>query len=223
MFQITIFSPLHYDVLIINAFQLPRILLLCHTDCTQTLSNALAGTDYIVNLQDFFSRDFTVTFLPKQANSTENVITIADDHVFEGREYFRLRISAVRPIGQAAQFFVAQAGVNNTFVDISIEDDDSKSSTSSNCSVFKIAYYKCSVRLLKSQLFLVAVQVNWTISRAISVTEGDVVELRGKAFGLYANEVAIGVDCSETIATDVEPGMDTISVTDASMLLVRVV
>ena len=69
------------------------------------------------------------------------------------------------------------------------------------------------------------IQVNWTISRAISVTEGDVnvVRLRGAAFGAYSIEVAIGVDCSETIATDVEPGMDTISVTDASMLLVGVV
>ena len=44
------------------------------------------------------------------------------------------------------------------------------------------------------------------------------VRLRGEAFGIYANEVAIGVDCSETIATDVEPGMDTISSTDASRL-----
>ena len=49
------------------------------------------------------------------------------------------------------------------------------------------------------------------------------VELSGEAFGMYANEVAISVDCSETVATDVEPGMDTISVTDASMLLVGVV
>ena len=70
---------------------------------------------------------------------------------------------------------------------------------------------------------LVVIQVNWTISRAISVTEGDVVRLRGEAFGVYADEVVIGVECSETIATDVEPGMDTISVTDASMLLVGVV
>ena len=67
------------------------------------------------------------------------------------------------------------------------------------------------------------VQVNWTISRAITVTEGDVVRLRGEAFGIYADEVVIGVECSETIATDAEPGKDTISVYDASMLLVGVV
>ena len=67
-------------------------------------------------------------------------------------------------------------------------------------------------------LLLVVIRVNFTTSRAISATEGDVVRLRGQAFGIYANEVAIGVDCSETIATDVEPGMDTISGTDASTL-----
>ena len=55
------------------------------------------------------------------------------------------------------------------------------------------------------------------------MTEGDVVELRGEAFGTYENKIEIGVECSKTIATDVEPGMDTISVTDASMLLVGVV
>ena len=72
-------------------------------------------------------------------------------------------------------------------------------------------------------LLPVVVRVNFTVSRAISVTEGDVVRLCGEAFGIYANKIAIGVECSETIATDVEPGMDTISVTDASMLLVGVV
>ena len=88
--------------------------------------NTLAGSDYIVNLQDFTSKNFTVTFLSKQASSTEHVIHIADDHIFEGREYFRLRLSAIRPIGQAAQFFVPQTGFENTFVDTCIEDDDSK-------------------------------------------------------------------------------------------------
>ena len=51
------------------------------------------------------------------------------------------------------------------------------------------------------------------------MTEGDVVRLRGEAFGVYADEIAIGVDCSETIATDVEPGMDTISDTDDASTL----
>ena len=69
-------------------------------------------------------------FLAKQANSTDHVINIADDRVFEGREYFRLRLSAIRTIGQAEQFYAPQTGFENTFVDISIEDDDSKSSRS---------------------------------------------------------------------------------------------
>ena len=72
-------------------------------------------------------------------------------------------------------------------------------------------------------ILLIVIQVNFTTSRAISVTEGAVVRLSGEAFGIYADKIAIGVDCSETIATDVEPGMDTISGTDASMLLVGVV
>ena len=90
-----------------------------------------AGTDYVVNFQDISSQNFTVNFLSKQANSTEQVIIIANDQFFEGREYFRLRISAVRPIGQAAQLYIPQAGVTNSFVDISIENNDSKSSSSS--------------------------------------------------------------------------------------------
>ena len=79
----------------------------------------------------------------------------------------------------------------------------------------------CLVHLIF--LFLIVVQVNFTTSVAISVTEGAVVRLRGEAYGIYANAIAIGVECSETIATDVEPGMDTTSGTDASMLLVGVV
>ena len=77
--------------------------------------------------------------------------------------------------------------------------------------------------LTSDALLLVVVQVKFTTSQAISVTEGEVVRLRGEAFGIYADEVVIGVECSETIATDVEPGTDTISGNDASMLLVGVV
>ena len=94
------------------------------------IAHTLTGSDYIVNLQDIASRNFTVTFLSKQANSTEHVIQIVDDSTSEEKEYFRLRISAVRPIGQAAQFFISEPGVNETFVDIAIEDNDSKSSSS---------------------------------------------------------------------------------------------
>ena len=91
------------------------------------IADTLAGSDYIVNLQDSASRTFTVNFYSKREHSTEHVIRIADDLISEEWEYFRLRINAVRPIGQAAQFFVPQAGVNKTFVDIAIEDKDSKS------------------------------------------------------------------------------------------------
>ena len=78
-----------------------------------------------------------MTFLSKQANSTEHVIPIADDPSFEGREYFRLQLSAIRIIGQAEDFYVPQDGFENTFVDVNIEDDDSKSSSSScaNCTL----------------------------------------------------------------------------------------
>ena len=74
------------------------------------------------------------------------MITIAEDSIFEGREYFRLRINAVRPIGQAAQFFIPQDGANNTFVDISIEDDDSKLSSSSYA-IKTQNYHECMLGL----------------------------------------------------------------------------
>ena len=54
------------------------------------------------------------------------------------------------------------------------------------------------------------------------MTEGDgvILSLSGEAFGIYANEIAIGVICAEVIATDVEPGMDNITSTDTSMVFV---
>ena len=84
------------------------------------------GRDYLVNIQNPLSRTFTVTFQSKQANSTENVIVVADDSILEGTETFRLRIVAARFIGQAATIFRAQDGLNNTVVDVIIEDNDSK-------------------------------------------------------------------------------------------------
>ena len=85
-----------------------------------------AGRDYLVNLQNLSSRIFTVVFQSKQANSSENVIDIAEDEIFEGREYFRLRIVAARFSGQAAALFKPQDGLSNTFADVNIADDDSK-------------------------------------------------------------------------------------------------
>ncbi len=84
------------------------------------------GTDYIVNVQNSQSRTFTVTFQSKQANSSENVIQLADDNIIESTEAFRLRIVAARFIGQAAIIFRAQDGLTNTIADVTIEDDDCK-------------------------------------------------------------------------------------------------
>ena len=85
-----------------------------------------AGNDYLVNTQNLSSRIFTVVFQSKQASSSEHVIEIANDQIFEGREDFRLRIVAVRFNGQAAALFRAQNGMTSTFVDVNIQDDDSK-------------------------------------------------------------------------------------------------
>ena len=85
-----------------------------------------AGIDYLANPQNRLSRIFTVVFQSKQANSSEHVIEIADDQILEGSESFRLRIVAARFSGQAAILFRAQDGLNNTFADVNIADDDGK-------------------------------------------------------------------------------------------------
>ena len=84
------------------------------------------GSDYLVNIQNPSSRTFTVTFQSKQANSSESVIVVADDSMFEGTEAFRLRIVAARFFGQAAAIFRVTAGLTNTVADVIIEDDDCK-------------------------------------------------------------------------------------------------
>ena len=84
------------------------------------------GFDYIVNSQNPSSRTFTVTFQSKQANSTENDIVFANDDIVEGTEAFHLQIVAARFIGEAATIFRAQDGLNNTFADVIIEDNDCK-------------------------------------------------------------------------------------------------
>ena len=82
------------------------------------------GIDYIVNIQDPSSRTFTVTFQPQQLNSTEHVIQISDDAIFENMEHFRLRIHALRFIGVAANRFRVQPGVISSFAEIAIKDND---------------------------------------------------------------------------------------------------
>ena len=84
------------------------------------------GKDYLINLEDPSSRIFTVVFQSKQANSTEHVIQLAHDDIYEGSESFRLRIVAVRFVGQAANHFTVTDGLNNTYVNVIIEDDDSE-------------------------------------------------------------------------------------------------
>ena len=67
--------------------------------------------------------------------------------------------------------------------------------------------------------FLPVIIVNWTISQLINVTEGEGVEVRlsGEALGHYANPISIGVVCTESISTGVEPGMDNVVCTDTSI------
>ena len=86
-------------------------------------------SDYIVSTVNLSTRDFSVVFQSQQSNSSEFVLVTVDDDILEGMEYFRLRIIGMRFTGQASQFFRPQDGVNNTFVDVIIEDNDCKPSS----------------------------------------------------------------------------------------------
>ena len=77
-----------------------------------------------MNLQNPVSRNFTVSFLPLQANSTENIIQLSDDDIFEGTESFGLRIAEARFSGQAAEIFRANDTLTNAFAEVNIADDD---------------------------------------------------------------------------------------------------
>ena len=81
------------------------------------------GDDYIVNIQNSSSKTFTVAFQSKQANSTEHVIRIVDDNIYEGIESFRLRILRARFIGQAAELFTPE-DLTNIFATVNIADND---------------------------------------------------------------------------------------------------
>ena len=54
------------------------------------------------------------------------------------------------------------------------------------------------------------VEVNFTTSQPITVTEGDGVNvtLRGEAFGFYANPIEIGVICVPVDVSDGAAGKD---------------
>ena len=88
------------------------------------LKHFITGTDYLVNLTSPLSRIFSVSFLPLQANSTENTIQLSDDGIFEGTESFRLRIDQARFSGQAAEIYRADPTLTNAFADVNIVDDD---------------------------------------------------------------------------------------------------
>ena len=85
-----------------------------------------AGTDYIVNTLNNSSRTFTVTFLPKQNKSNEHVIQMVDDNILENKEYFIIRIHAIRFIGGAATRFTISSEANRSFAVVVIQDDDSE-------------------------------------------------------------------------------------------------
>ena len=177
-------------------------------------------SDYIVNIQNSQSRTFTVSFLSKQANSSENVIQLADDNLFERTEAFRLRIVAARFFGQAAAIFRAQGGLSNTIAEVTIEDDDCKF-MNTPCSITVNFVCKESKRgpiiICMSCMFSpTVVEVSWNISEPIEVTEGvrDPPELFAQVFGVYDSPIEIGVVCEGVTATGVPPGADTISSTD---------
>ena len=69
---------------------------------------------------------FTVVFQRNQTNSYEHNIVLSEDHIYEGSEYFRLRIVAVRFKGDAADLFRVEDGLYSTSVDVLIEDNDCK-------------------------------------------------------------------------------------------------
>ena len=64
------------------------------------------------------------------------------------------------------------------------------------------------------------IEVNWTFSEPIEVTEGDGVELRlrAEAFGVYANPIQISVVCAPTQVTGVPAGRETIPGSDTSII-----
>ena len=84
------------------------------------------------------TRIFTVSFLPLQANSTENTIQLFDDDIFEGTESFGLRIVEARFSGQAAMIFKADDTLNNAFAKVDIADDDCECRNS--CILYHFVY-----------------------------------------------------------------------------------
>ena len=108
------------------------------------LKHFITGMDYIVNLTNPLSRIFTVSFLPLQANSTENTIQLFDDGILEGTESFGLRIAQARFSGQAADIFRADDTLNNAFAQVNIADDDCECRKS--CRLHHFVYNSICIR-----------------------------------------------------------------------------
>ena len=192
------------------------MLILTHSYISWNAPYAYAGIDYLVNTQNPSSRTFTVTFQPKQANSTEHVIQLADDSIVEGTEAFRLRIVAARFFGQAAAIFRAQDGLTNTVADVIIEDDDCKFMNTPSIICLQSLTRRTYNYMHVLYVFPTVVEVSWTISEPIEVKEGEESppELFAQVLGVYASPLEIGVVCEKVDAIGVPSGADTISSTD---------
>ena len=176
------------------------------------------GSDYLVKFQNPSSRNFTVTFQSKQANSTESVIDLGADDLVEGTEAFRLRIVDVQFIGEAATIFRAQDGLTSTVADVIIKDNDCKfMNTTCIVCLQTVTRRTCNyVHVMHGLFSPTVIEVSWIISEPIEVTEGESVppELYAQAFGFYAIPIEIGVVCAKVDVTGVPAGVDTISSTD---------
>ena len=179
------------------------------------------GRDYLLNIQNPLSRIFTVRFQSKQANSSENVIVVADDDIVEGTEAFRLRIVAADFFGQADAIFRTEDGLTNTTADVVIEDNDCKF-VNTPCiiclqTVTETNYGNtCAyIPVMHAPSPPTVVEVSWINSNTIQVREGEGLrlELFAQAFGLYTTAIEIGVICAP-VDVGVPPGADTIPSTD---------
>ena len=70
------------------------------------------------------STKFTVRFVVRQTNSTEEKIRISDDNIFEDSEFFQLRIDAVRFPPNLQGLFILIPGFDSVTAQIEIEDKD---------------------------------------------------------------------------------------------------
>ena len=107
------------------------------------------------------------------------MILLIDDSILEGMEHFHLRTVTARFSGQATALFRAQDGLNSTFADVHIQDDDSKFMQELNLyDLFANRYEEDLCLYPCHALFPSATFIIWTLSRPIRVTEGNKVEVK---------------------------------------------